>query len=46
MGCSIFLLKNRELGMTEPTMRLALKNSLKKERLDIRIGLLKLGCLG
>jgi hypothetical protein len=40
MGSSIFLLKKRELGSTEPTMRLALKNSLRKDLFDIRLGLL------
>ncbi len=39
MGCSMRLLKKRELGNTEPTMRLALKNSLRKDLLDIIVEL-------
>jgi hypothetical protein len=35
MGASILPLRKRELGSTEPTMRLALKNSLKKDLRDI-----------
>jgi hypothetical protein len=35
MGANILLLRKRELGSTEPTMRFALKNSLKKDLRDI-----------